>query len=755
MSITIQEIHGTHVSRVNSEKDRLISDYLTVAMSEADSVDIMVGYFRIGFFHHFALLFVLLFRLEKKVRIICGHQLGPQEEKLIFDHDSPLPNDVEVDALLNRIWESALNESSNNEQINDVFILVKHLLQSGLLSIKPVLVLDDRTGSIGLFHHKEYFFHTASGISYATGSFNMTARAVDINSENLKVDFVQTADGARYDDVIRRFEVMEDIWQDSYPGYVKASKSDIVVDSFESNIDSANSIEIDQTALRVVNGFRDEISEEVKQFLEDSFLGSEVFSNKIKLRPHQKEAIMMWREAEYSGLLEMATGAGKTITAIQGVSELESALGHELPVIILVPSKALIDQWYEEVSKFLPNRILVCTSGKRVDREWRTVLRIRLAMFSAGNFQASPILIGVYGTVLKQLKSWKVENHKLVEALEHSLLIADECHSIGAPQCKKSFVDTLFRYRIGLSATPDRYMDDEGTAFVRRTFNALPESTFVYSLSDAIADGFLVPYEYEPVTFILDSETQEAYSEISQRIKRLMHADEESPAGKLLQNLLIARVRLVMKSPAKKAAFERWLKERIEKKDPRIHAMIIYAPEGFGVEDEDRRVIDDYQSILYENKLKTATFLGGSNEDHEMDSPLLVFQRGGLDALIAMKCLDEGVDLPRAECGVFLSSTGNTRQYIQRRGRLIRLFETNHMKKTSASVVDFICLPVTDDFGSTPDMVSVEESILRRELFRAAQFAKDALNQADAEDKISMKMDQMNYAHLWKERLLE
>ena len=90
MSIKIQDIEGTHVSRVNSEKDRLISDYLTVAMSEADSVDIMVGYFRVGFFHHFALLFVLLFRLKKKVRIICGHQLGPQEEKLIFDHDSPL-----------------------------------------------------------------------------------------------------------------------------------------------------------------------------------------------------------------------------------------------------------------------------------------------------------------------------------------------------------------------------------------------------------------------------------------------------------------------------------------------------------------------------------------------------------------------------------------------------------------------------------------------------------------------------------------
>ena len=99
---------------------------------------------------------------------------------------------------------------------------------------------------------------------------------MDFNSENLKVDFVQTSDGARYDDVIRRFEVMEDIWQDAYPGYVKASKSDIVVDSFESNIASAGSIEMVQTAFRVVNGFRDEISEEVKQFLEDSFRGREV-----------------------------------------------------------------------------------------------------------------------------------------------------------------------------------------------------------------------------------------------------------------------------------------------------------------------------------------------------------------------------------------------------------------------------------------------------------------------------------------------
>lgn len=750
----IEEISGTHVSRLKSEKDRLISDYITVAMTEADSVDIMVGYFRLGFFQHFALLFVLLYRSKKKMRIICGHQLGPDEEKLIFDNGTSIESDSAAEKILNRIWNGVVENSLNMEDMDDVYTLVRHLLKTGILSIKPVLVLNGETSVYGLFHHKEYFFHTTQGISYATGSFNMTARAVDFNSENLKVEFVCSADGPSFEDVSRRFDVMNDIWNDAYPGYVKASKKDIVLDSFDKSNVSLKDAELNGKVKSLINGFRDEISDEIAEYLESFLFDLEEEEVAIKLRPHQKEALKKWQEAAFSGLLEMATGAGKTITAISGVSNLEEALGHQFPIVILVPSKGLADQWHTELSKFLPDRVIICTSGAHIDREWKTVFRVRLELFGAKQFDAAPILIGYYPTVLKHLSLLKQQEVGVIKPLEETLLIADECHTIGAPSSRKSFIHAFFNYRIGLSATPDRYMDEEGTQFVRSVFNALPESTFKYGLSDAIADGFLVPYNYEPVPFVLDQETQQAYADISQRINTLLHAEEGTPASKLLEQLLIARVRLIMKAPAKKEAFRNWIEERIKAKDPRLRAMIVYAPEGFGDEEADFKVIDEYHEILHDNGLKATTFTGEGLSNKEMDSPLEVFQRGGLDALIAMKCLDEGVDLPRATCGVFLSSTGNTRQYIQRRGRLIRLYEDDAEKKMSASVVDFICIPETDNFSSDLDSVRVEQSILKRELFRAAQFSKDALNQSEAEMKIAGILDQLNYAHLWDEQLL-
>ena len=393
---------------------------------------------------------------------------------------------------------------------------------------------------------------------------------------------------------------------------------------------------------------------------------------------------------------------------------------------------------------------MISITGQHKDREWRKITEIRLDRCAEGHHEDAPVVIGIYGTLLKQIKQWKADSVRLVAALRQSLLIADECHSMGAPEVKKTFQKDLFQFRIGLSATPDRYMDEEGTVFVREAFHAVEQSAYVYGLSEAIRDGWLVPYYYEPNMFHLDEATQQEYAELTEKISRLHDSDENSKTSELKKKLLIARVRLVMKSPAKKEAFRRWLKSRVEANDPQVKSMIVYAPEGFGDGPEDQKVIEDYQDILIECGLRSATFVGDSSSRYKgVDSPLEVFQRGRIDVLIAMKCLDEGVDLPRAECGVFLSSTGNTRQYIQRRGRLIRL----HMEKSSARVVDFICLPKEELFGGDESNAAVEESILRRELFRAAHFSTDAINQNGAEEVIYDHLNEINYCHLWDEVL--
>lgn len=752
-AIDIHSFQGTFQTFPSKEGQLSIADYLVVAFSEAEEIDVLVGYFRVSFFQALAPLVALLYESKKKVRIVCGHQLSTEEEELIFGADKrPSERTENLDHIVSRIWANQFELSKSNELKNDVLLLIEEMMASGQLAIKPVVVRSDAT-STGLFHQKEYFFSTSEWVSKAIGSANMTASMLSQNSESLEVRLEQNE--SLSDNMKSRIEFARDLWNDNEPNHFRAARQEII----RKQVERHNSVEGDvdrpptrKVAARILDRVKEQVTKQgLERLVEQAGDLLQVDRRSgIDLRPHQREALDRWSDLEHVGLFEMATGAGKTITAIQGILELEQQKEQAFPVFILVPGKALVDQWYEEVRKFLPHKPVISITGQHKDREWRKISEIRLDRCAEGHHEDAPVVIGIYGTLLKQIKQWKADSVGRVTALRQSLLIADECHSMGAPEVKKTFQKDLFQFRIGLSATPDRYMDEEGTVFVREAFQAVEESAYVYGLSEAIRDGWLVPYYYEPNMFHLDEETQQEYAELTERISRLHDSDENSKTSELKKKLLIARVRLVMKSPAKKEAFRRWLKSRVEANDPQVKSMIVYAPEGFGDGPEDQRVIEDYQDILIECGLRSATFVGDSSSRYKgVDSPLEVFQRGRIDVLIAMKCLDEGVDLPRAECGVFLSSTGNTRQYIQRRGRLIRLYK----EKSSARVVDFICLPKEELFGGDESNAAVEKSILKRELFRAAHFSTDAINQNGAEEVIYDHLNEINYCHLWDEVL--
>ena len=755
----IQEFDSTLHSLPQDENAPSISDYLVTAFTEAQSIDILVGYFRVTFFHFLAPLLALVFKSGKKIRIICGHQLSQEEERLIFSraHNRNPRSTEEIDAILQRIWKLQMHEFSSDVFKQDVLILMEEMISRKQLLIKPVVVRHDAQQN-GLFHQKEYIFHGDNWISRAIGSANMTATMLSLNSESLEVRFYDLQTGLTRH--AGRFKFIEDLWSETALHHVQATKNDIVLNAihsseyFQNNF--AGEFKRNRTVLKILREIKSFCTQSRNQSILDliqTLESEEQIQNgaQITLRPHQRKALDAWQANSWIGLFEMATGAGKTITAIQGIQELFQVIEANAPVFIAVPSKALVEQWAEEIQKFLPSKVVICTTGKFSDSKWRTILRIRLRMALDGDRSSHPIVIGIYNTLFNHLNELQQASPEFLTLLQNSLLIADECHSLGAPTSRKVFPFELFRFRIGLSATPDRYMDPEGTEFVRRCFDGWPKSLFRYDLSDAIEDHFLVPYTYNPIPFILDEQSQTKYSELTEKIHNLMHAEEDSPARELLERLLLARVRVIMKTPEKKEAFRSWIQQAVGQDHT---AMIIYAPEGFGDEDSDIRIIEEYHEILHLTGIKTATFIGGGNKDSEEDSPLDVFKRGNLDALIAMKCLDEGVDLPRANCGVFLSSTGNTRQYVQRRGRLIRTYTSPEGdKKTSASIVDFICLPKMDKFGSTDQERAVEESILRRELFRASQFSKDALNQAEAESKLLLLMRKLGHENLWLEAI--
>lgn len=752
-TIDIHSFQGTFQTFPSKEGQLSIADYLVVAFSEAEEIDVLVGYFRVSFFQALAPLVALLYESKKKVRIVCGHQLSPEEEELIFGADKrPSERTENLDHIVSRIWANQFELSKSDELKNDVLILIEEMMASGQLAIKPVVVRSDAT-STGLFHQKEYFFSTSEWVSKAIGSANMTASMLSQNSESLEVRLEQNE--SLSDNMKSRIEFARDLWNDNEPNHFRAARQEII----RKQVERHNSVEGDvdrpptrKVAARILDRVKEQVTKQgLERLVEQAGNLLQVDRRSgIDLRPHQREALDRWSELEHVGLFEMATGAGKTITAIQGILELEQQKEQAFPVFILVPGKALVDQWYEEVRKFLPHKPVISITGQHKDREWRKISEIRLDRCAQGHHEDAPVVIGIYGTLLKQIKQWKADSVSLMKTLQQSLLIADECHSMGAPEVKKTFQKDLFLFRIGLSATPDRYMDEEGTVFVREVFRAKKESAFVYAMSDAIRDGWLTPFIYEPIFFRLDESSQNEYAEITRRLVQFGGVEEGSVRHEHLKKLLIARVRIILKSPNKVSAFRKWIESRVGHQDPRMNALIIYAPEGEYAKSKETRLIEVYQKVLADLGMESAKYIGdASGRYKDSDSPLEVFQRGSLDALIAMKCLDEGVDLPRAECAVFLASTGNPRQYIQRTGRLLRKYETKDYRKTSARVVDFICLP-SEEYKPNFEQAEIEKSILKREIKRVSHFAALALNQGEVNAVLEKVMRDLNYLDFWK-----
>jgi ERCC4-related helicase len=248
----------------------------------------------------------------------------------------------------------------------------------------------------------------------------------------------------------------------------------------------------------------------------------------------------------------------------------------------------------------------------------------------------------------------------------------------------------------------------------------------------------------------LDESSQNEYAEITRRLVQYGGVEEGSVRQEYLKRLLIARVRIILKSPNKVSAFRKWVESRVDHQDPRMNALLVYAPEGEYAKFKESRLIEVYQEVLADVGMQSAKYIGDASERYkDSDSPLEVFQRGSLDALIAMKCLDEGVDLPRAECAVFLASTGNPRQYIQRTGRLLRKYETKDYRKTSARVVDFICLP-SEEYKPNFEQAEIEKSILQREIKRVSHFAALALNQGEVHAALEKVMRDLNYLDFWR-----
>ena len=422
-------------------------------------------------------------------------------------------------------------------------------------------------------------------------------------------------------------------------------------------------------------------------------------SNSITLRGYQQEAVDSWFENDCRGLFQMATGTGKTFTALAALDEYIGVTEGQLLTVIAVPQNHLARQWDEEMDIFgLDSPKYIYGSA---NRNWKQDLSRVVSTIQLG-VSDYECLVTTHKTLCSEYF-----REKISELDETSVLIADEVHGLGSEYQKKGLLET-YDARIGLSATPERYYDEEGTQYILNYFD---DVVYEFSLEDAIPD-YLTPYEYHPIIVEMDIEELEEYREMTRKVGAA-HADDD--VDEEVEQVLQSKRAAIVKSAIRKYDA---LNEILSSLDNPKHLLVYTNP------DQIHRVGE----ILNDHGIVHHKFT--YEEDDDIREELLErFEKGEWEALLAMKCLDEGVDVPATRTAILMSNSGNPMQFIQRRGRVLRQSEG----KSYATIFDLIVVP-----SKNPDeeVIKSEQNILEKELRRFEEFASTAKNEHRARNKL-------------------
>lgn len=419
----------------------------------------------------------------------------------------------------------------------------------------------------------------------------------------------------------------------------------------------------------------------------------------ITLRDYQRDAVDSWFDNGCRGLFQMATGTGKTFTALAALDEYSDTVDDPLLCVITVPQKHLAKQWADEMDTFGLNQPKFIYHAANPD--WKTDLSRAVSNMRLG--------IKDYECLITTHKTFSSETfrEKIAEISTDAILIADEVHGLGSEKRREGLLEQ-YNARIGLSATPERYYDETGTNYLLEYFGGV---TYEYSLEEAIPE-YLTPYRYYPVVVEMDEDELEEYREMTQSVAAADSSDDVDE--ETVQILRSQRADIVKEVVRKYGA----LRDILRGMDDVSH-LLVYT---------NHEQIDAVGDILNEFGIMHHRFT--HEEDDDLREDLLErFGDGEYEALVAMRCLDEGVDVPQTRTAVLMSNTGNPMQFIQRRGRVLR----HSPGKDRAVIYDLIVVPT---MNPDDDIAASERYILEKELRRFEEFASTAENEYEARNRI-------------------
>lgn len=450
-----------------------------------------------------------------------------------------------------------------------------------------------------------------------------------------------------------------------------------------------------------------------------------------KLRSYQKKAKNAWINHGSRGIFEMATGTGKTITAIGCMKEIH-AKNSEMFVVIACPTQNLVLQWERELQKWNYNPITTL-KGKT---DWMPKVTKIINNYNYGVKTNTNITIVVTTYATFSMREFIEIITKISNPL---MLIADEVHTAGAPTIQEALLPQ-YKFRLGLSATPQRYFDDEGTNVLSDYFkptiaceNCHEGSTvFKMNLKDAIEKKILVPYYYYPRYVDLTEDELVEYKVITRKLQPEMHKKPHEQNKELLTILLNKRANIIKNAEKKIDEFQKIINENKKLN----YALIYCAPSKTGNPDSQTIQV---QEILNQIPISNSIIKSDLTNLKEREKILEHVEAGVLNCAIAINILDEGVDIPPLRTAIILASSGNPKQFVQRRGRILRRWNGTYKDGTTkehAIIHDVFVVPYLNE-QLDPDYAESEKNIVKRELQRHKEMADISLNPEFGSEKIN------------------
>lgn len=685
--------------------DQVVDEFYIPVLNKARLYKRAVGYFSSNILVQITKGLCSMIKNNGKIQLLISPTLDKEDYEAI---KNGYKNRVQeyLDDKLNKMFVEEDDIDSKNR-----YALLSYLIEINLLEIKVVILEEGNNNAI--YHEKLGIMKDDyNNVIAFSGSANETYNGYNLNYEAIDV-FCSWKSLESENRTFIKEMAFDNLWKGKEKGTIVLNFPEIIKKRLLAykTLSKENLMVIDEN-------FQIELNKNKRKPNIPSYKGH------VKLHDYQEEAIESWENNNFRGIFDMATGTGKTYTGAAGICRLFE-VKNRLFCVIVCPYVHLIDQWEEELKVFNIDA-LKCYGNRS---SYQKKLQKLVLKFHQRRI--------TFGCILTTNRTFIGDNIQEVifENLSDTLLLVDEAHNFGAGKISKT-LKTDYPYRLALSATLDRYGDEEGT---KKLYDFFGKKCITYSLKRAIEEDKLTKYKYIPIIVNLTEDELEEYLFLTKKIGKY-RTKIGQPMPLKLKQLLIKRARLVAGAKNKVDILMNLLKDYKDSNNILIYCgAVIYDDQQEDEALEDKKQIEVVVERMYKQYgFCVAKFT--SEENSETREALKnSFKNGDLQALVAIKCLDEGMNIPSIETAFILASSVNPKEYIQRRGRVLRKFPG----KKYAVIYDFITLtrPIDNDWSIPVKNRKMERSLAKKELLRLKDFADLSENAYESNEIIDKIVD--------------